>query len=227
MKNLTIVLLVAAFFAVSCGDSGSSKSDKSETSESKTEKSEVKSEVKIGDQIWMTKNLNVDKFRNGDPIPEANTVEAWEEAGKNKQPAWCYYNNDPANGEAYGKLYNWYAVNDSRGLAPEGWRIPNNEDWTELADFLGGLKVAGEKMKSTSGWSDQSRGTNESGFSALAGGTITNIGFNNKGSQGSWWSSTEENKYKAWKYSAAYIIAELNTYTFGKEAGISVRCIKK
>ena len=78
-------------------------------------------EVKIGDQIWMVENLNVDKFRNGDIIPEAKTNEEWKKANENKQPAWCYYGNDLTYGEKYGKLYNWYAVTDQRGLAPEGY----------------------------------------------------------------------------------------------------------
>jgi hypothetical protein len=73
------------------------------------------SEIKIGDQIWMTQNLNVDKFRNGDPIQEAKTLEEWNKACRYKQPAWCYYENDPANGKKYKKLYNWYAVNPSVG----------------------------------------------------------------------------------------------------------------
>lgn len=67
-------------------------------------------EVKVGDQIWMGRNLDVSTFRNGDPIPYAETDEEWEEAGENGEPAWCYYDNDPENGEKYGKLYNWYAV---------------------------------------------------------------------------------------------------------------------
>ncbi len=77
-------------------------------------------EIKIGDQIWSTENLNVDKFRNGDPIPLVKTEDDWEKACDNKEPAWCYYDSDPANGEKYGALYNWYAVIDPRGLAPEG-----------------------------------------------------------------------------------------------------------
>ncbi len=81
--------------------------------------------VKIGNQIWMAENLNVDKFRNGDPIPEARTNEEWQRAGKNKQPAWCYYDNDPANGEIHGKLYNWYSVADKRRITQEGFIIPN------------------------------------------------------------------------------------------------------
>ena len=114
--------------------------------------------VTIGTQVWMTKNLDVATFRNGDPIPQAKTDEEWEKAGENEQPAWCYYNNDPANGAKYGKLYNWYAVNDSRGLAPSGYHIPSDAEWTRLTDFLGGEKVAGPKMKSKSGWDSYTTG---------------------------------------------------------------------
>ncbi len=92
--------------------------------------------VKIGNQVWMTENLNVDRFRNGELIPEAKTKEEWIKAGENKQPAWCYYNNDPSNGKKYGKLYNWYAVSDSRGLAPENWRIPSDKEWVLLVELV-------------------------------------------------------------------------------------------
>jgi len=114
--------------------------------------------VIIGTQVWMTKNLNVSTFRNGEPIPQAKTGEEWEKAGQNKQPAWCYYENDLANGAKYGKLYNWYAVIDSRGLAPEGYHIPSDAEWTKLTDFLGGEKVVGTKMKSKSGWNSYTTG---------------------------------------------------------------------
>jgi uncharacterized protein (TIGR02145 family) len=132
--------------------------------------------VTIGSQVWMTKNLDVATFRNGDSIPHAKTDEEWEKAGENKQPAWCYYNNDPANGAKYGKLYNWYAVTDSRGLAPVGYHIPTSAEWTKLTDFLGGEGVAGTKMKSKSGWNDyrgkSGNGTNSSGFNGLPGGYL-------------------------------------------------------
>jgi len=108
--------------------------------------------VKIGTQVWMTKNLDVSVFRNGDTIPEAKTDEEWREAGENQQPAWCYSANDPKNGQKYGKLYNWYAVNDSRGLAPTGWHIPSDVEWTILEDYLG--DDADKKLKSTSGWNN-------------------------------------------------------------------------
>ncbi len=106
--------------------------------------------VTIGTQVWMTKNLDVSTFRNGDPIPQAKSNSEWKAAGINKQPAWCYYDNEPANGAKYGKLYNWYAVNDLRGLAPAGYHIPSDAEWMQLTDFLG--SEAGKKMKSTSGW---------------------------------------------------------------------------
>jgi uncharacterized protein (TIGR02145 family) len=97
----------------------------------------TESKIKIGGQIWMNKNLDIATFRNGDPIPEAKTPEEWRKAIDNKKPAWCYYENDSKNGKIYGKLYNWFAINDSRGLAPEGWRIPNKVDLEVFHSFLG------------------------------------------------------------------------------------------
>ncbi len=114
--------------------------------------------VTIGSQTWTTKNLDVATFRNGDLIPEAKTDEEWEAAGENKQPAWCYYENNTANGIKYGKLYNWYAVVDTRGLAPAGYHIPTDDEWTVLSTYLGGEAVAGKKMKSTSGWNSYTTG---------------------------------------------------------------------
>lgn len=121
-------------------------------------------EIKIGNQIWMKRNLDLDAFRNGDPIPQATSNEEWVLASKNKQPAWCYYDNDLLNGEKYQKLYNWYAVNDPRGLAPNGFHIPSNDEWSILINYLGGNHFwdAGTKMKNLTGWIDNRYGTNES-----------------------------------------------------------------
>lgn len=88
--------------------------------------------VTIGKQVWMAVNLNVDRFQNGDKIPQVQNAEKWREADKNEQPAWCYYENDTYNGKIYGKLYNWWAVIDKRGLAPKGWHVPSIEEWNEL-----------------------------------------------------------------------------------------------
>ena len=109
-------------------------------------------DVTIGTQTWTSKNLNVSKFRNGEAIPLAKTTAEWELALDKKQPAWCYYENKGENGTTYGKLYNWYAVTDPRGLAPNGYHIPTDAEWTILTDYLGGDTIAGTKMKSTSGW---------------------------------------------------------------------------
>ena len=183
--------------------------------------------VKIGDQIWMKFNLNVDRFRNGDIIPEAKTEGEWKEAGKYKQPAWCYYDNDPKYGEKYGKLYNWYAVNDPRGLAPKGWHIPSDAEWTELTDYLGGQKKAGAKMKSKEGWSDGGNGTNSSGFSGLPGGHRTTNGtFDAIGLYGDWWSSSEASTYDAWRFNLNWLGSVGGRVESNKERGFSVRCLR-
>jgi uncharacterized protein (TIGR02145 family) len=99
--------------------------------------------VFIGTQEWMTKNLEVTTFRNGDSIPQAKSEKEWVNAGNKQQPAWCYYLNDPVNGVKYGIIYNWWAVNDPRGLAPKGWRIPNDEDFsTLLANYQNNRELA-------------------------------------------------------------------------------------
>ena len=109
-------------------------------------------EINYSGQVWMAENLNVVTFRNGDPIPHARTKKEWQNAEKNKQPAWCYYNNNPLHKFKYGKLYNWYAVIDNRGLAPKGWHIPTNNDWEILIYNLGDEYESGIKLKSVKGW---------------------------------------------------------------------------
>jgi len=183
-------------------------------------------EITIGNQVWKTKNLNVDKFRNGDPIPEAKTEEEWLSAEEKGQPAWCYYDNDPANGEKYGKLYNWHAVNDPRGLAPAGYHIPSEEEWTTLTEFLGGKEMAGKKMKSTQGWFENDNATNESGFSALPTGYRSNlIDFNDINEFGYWWTRGE--KIDSWGRSLSYYdgtVIKVNPFQYG--GGLAVRCLK-
>jgi uncharacterized protein (TIGR02145 family) len=94
--------------------------------------------IKIGTQTWASRNLDIITFNNGDSITEAKTDEEWERAGEQQKPAWYYYNNDPENGKKYGKLYNWYAMHDPRGLAPKGMHIPADEEWQTLSSYLGG-----------------------------------------------------------------------------------------
>ena len=155
--------------------------------------------IQIGTQKWMSKNLDVAFYRNGDPIPQVTGPTAW--AGLTTG-AWCYYNNDSKQGNKYGKLYNWYAVNDPRGLAPQGWHVPSDAEWTILETALGGSSVAGGKMKEagTLNWANPNTGgNNNSGFAGLPGGGRGSSGaFSIVGNFGFWWSSTENLTTLAW-----------------------------
>jgi len=183
--------------------------------------------VIIGTQIWAEANLNVSTFRNGDTIQEAKTFKEWVAAGEAGKPAWCYYNNDPGIGKKYGKLYNWFAVTDPRELAPAGWTLPESADWAKLINFLGGPGAAGSKLKSTTGWNEGSIGSNDTGFTGYPGGyRIENGIFQNIGSIGIWWSTTENNPLSA----VDHYLAQSNSLsrsTSPKQRGESVRCIKK
>jgi uncharacterized protein (TIGR02145 family) len=185
--------------------------------------------VKIGDQEWQMKNLDVDRFRNGDPIPHAITDEEWKAAGERGEPAWCYDDNDAENGKIYGKLYNWYAVNDVRGLAPEGWHIPTDGEWTTLTNHLGGEDIAGGKMKATGTvyWNSPNEGaTNESGFSVLPGSSRDSGGSFNIGSFAVFWSATESGNY-AWHRNLFSSSGDVYRAGYGyKSSGASVRCLR-
>jgi uncharacterized protein (TIGR02145 family) len=168
---------------------------------------------KFGTQNWTLENLDVSKFKNGDIIREVKTVEEWDNATKNQEPVWCYYENrtiqnDPSNGAIYGKLYNWYAINDPRGLAPKGWHIPSLDEWTILINFVGGIENAAYQLKSIDSWEPYQQwdydnkktvtiksntgGINQLGFNALPSGQMHSlISFNSsKGIQGAWWTTS-------------------------------------
>ena len=191
---------------------------------------------KIGNKIWATKNLDVSTYRNGDAIPQVQNQNDWS---KLTTGAWCYYENNTAIGTKCGKLYNWYAVNDSRGLAPTGYHIPSDGEWTILTDYLG--YEAGTKMKSTTDWKQSlvlnfpPGGTNTSGFEALPGGYRSFYGFEEGihsqvwgvGNTGCWWSSTAEFKsYSAYGRLLHYQFEYVDIVTYEKPNGLSVRCIK-
>jgi uncharacterized protein (TIGR02145 family) len=190
--------------------------------------------VVIGTQTWMAENLNVSTFRNGDPITEAKNIDEWIKADKNKQPAWCYYDNDPKNGLKYGKLYNWHAVKDYRGLADKGWHVPSEEEWKQLTDYLGSESVA-SKMKYTNFWDhyecESGNSTNESGFSALPGGLggvsgLERYDFDFVGSAGFWWSSSEYDPDYAWTLSLNCVNVGVVKDINQKYYMFSVRCLR-
>jgi uncharacterized protein (TIGR02145 family) len=220
---------------------GSSNLAKTEKLLSITQKilSEIKPKyesVRIGNQEWMTKNLDVDRFRNGDLIPHVESAEDWKKVGENNQQAWCYYDNDPENGKKYGKLYNWNAVNDPRGLAPEGWHVPTEDEWTCLVEYLG-EDNAGHKMKSVEGWEEyvdgdgeihNGDGDNSSGFNALPCGDRNIDGsFIDKRIITCFWSATEFDNSYAWGRCLYDNYGSVNRLTiYFKQNGFSVRCLR-
>jgi uncharacterized protein (TIGR02145 family) len=182
--------------------------------------------IVIGTQQWMNKNLDVAFYRNGDPIPQVTDASAWAALTTG---AWCYYNNDSTLGNKYGKLYNWYAVNDPRGLASQGWHVPSDAEWTILETTLGGSSVAGGKMKEagTLNWTiPNTAGNNNSGFAGLPGGYRVNNAFLAVGVNGIWWSSTETFLPGAWFRSLIYDVGFLFRDDYFKQFGFSVRCLR-
>jgi uncharacterized protein (TIGR02145 family) len=181
----------------------------------------------IGNLEWMAQNLNVDKFRNGEPIPEAKTSEEWQTARDNKQPAWCWYENDDSNGKTFGRIYNWYAVNDDRGLAPDGWHIATDDEWTALTNVLGGVEKAGLKLKSDKGWFENGNGTDDKGFLALPSGFRNYNGtFYVIGKGCYFWTADKNYAGTAWYRFIYYSDDNVYRYSSNKGSGFSVRCVK-
>lgn len=183
--------------------------------------------VNIGNQIWMSKNLNTVKFRNGDPIMQAKSSRDWIRAWKNEEPAWCYYQNDSSRGKNYGKLYNWYAVNDPRGLAPAGWHIPSIVEFDTLSNYFKEFHNASSKLKSETGWNDDDDSNIISGFTAFRSGYRSDKGtFDLLDANAFWWSSTDYYTDFAWNYHLGNNDNFLDrNYNF-KGFGFSVRCIR-
>jgi uncharacterized protein (TIGR02145 family) len=183
--------------------------------------------VKIGNQIWMAENLKVTHYQNGDPIPNITNGDEWTET---QQGTYCNYDNDENNVETYGRLYNWFSVNDKRGLAPKGWHIPTAEEWQTLIVYLGGRMIAGGKLKEegTALWISPNGGaTNESGFTALPGGYRDYDGYYDAmGGNGCFWSSTESSNSSAWYRVLDCSDSEVSRYGDNKGNGFSVRCIR-
>ena len=181
--------------------------------------------VTICNQKWMDKNLDVTTYRNGDTIPYVTDPTAWAALTTG---AWCYYNNDPSTNATYGKLYNWYAVNS--GLAPVGWHVPSEAEWTTLETCLGGSSVAGGKMKvtGTTTWTSPNTGaTNTSGWAGLPGGARGDDGsFGGVGNYGNWWGIQGELPTNAWNRSLNYFGGNIATNYNNRPVGFSVRCLR-
>lgn len=185
--------------------------------------------VNIGAQVWMVGNLNVVHFNNGDPIPNVTNKNTW--IGLNV-PACSDYNNSPLLTNDYGRLYNWFAINDSRGIAPAGWHVPTYTEWVTLMNYLGGSVIAGSKLKEagTVHWLSPNVGaTNDFGFNALPGGNRSPYSglFNNLNHSGYWWSSTFVDAINAWYISVDYLSTGAVVNSFAdKREGAAIRCIR-
>ena len=196
-------------------------------------------EVTIGTQIWTTRNLDVTTYSDGTPIPEVTDPTQWAALTTG---AWCYYNNDAATGTTYGKLYNWYAVAGiydaaslsnpalRKNLAPTGYHVPTDAEWSTLTTCLGGESVAGGKMKeagTTHWYSPNTLATNSSGFTGLPGGYRGNDGtFYDIGNYGVWWSSSENGTTDAWNRYLSYGSGYAGRNYGNKRSGWSVRCLR-
>lgn len=194
--------------------------------------------VKIGDQEWFAENLKTTVYANGDEIPYSRTDESWttQEMGMR-----CPYAHDEEGSALYGQLYNWYAVDDARGLCPNGWHVPSDYEWENLEVYLGfsradvsiqGDRGSGElgigtKLKASNGWEDAGNGADDFGFSALPGGYryFNNGSFDNAGYFGYWWSSSP-NLEGAWYRSLTTSSPVIGRYSSDIRFGFSVRCLR-
>ncbi len=199
---------------------------------------EVLPSVTIGAQVWTTQNLSVANYLNGDIIPKVTDSAQWRALTTG---AWCWYNNDSATYAAtYGRLYNWYAVNDARGLAPQGWHIPSDAEWNRLIKYLDKnadttcsqcfqSSISGGAMKSVTGWDAPNKGaTNISGFTGLPGG-YRGLEFYWVNSDGMWWSSTnygydfdQSAYYRGLRFDSCDVWRGETSRCWG----FSVRCVK-
>jgi uncharacterized protein (TIGR02145 family) len=186
--------------------------------------------VAIGTQCWFKENLRSDNYRNGDAIPGNLNDAKWTATSSGAQTVYgegtsTFYggrSDEIANLAALGRLYNWYAVKDARGLCPTGFHVPTDEEWKELEGTLGGTSVAGTAMKTTS-WG----GTNSSGFSALPGGDRghSSGSYFSHGDYGSWWSSAP-NGTNAWYNGLLSGYSNVARFYADARSGLSVRCVR-
>ena len=195
--------------------------------------------VKIGNQWWMAENLKVIHYSNGDPLPNLSNYSEWKDLTTG---AYCEFDNDPSYVEDYGRLYNWYAIKDSRNIAPTGWHVPSDEEWKQLEMYLGMSRYEadisdryrgtneGGKLKETGTalWNSPNTGaTNESGFSALPGGCrYGHDYYDYVGTYAIFWTSSEYNYYEAGYRTLCFTSSQVYRNGNFKRTGYSIRCVK-
>ena len=208
--------------------------------------------VLIGEQCWFAENLRSENYENGDAIPAGLSNEAWETTSTGAVAVYgegnSSCNNESTDGDGcdeawslneYGRLYNWYAVDDARQLCPSGWHVPTDMEWLTMEMALGMSEGEansegywrgtneGSQMKTIYGWKNGGNGTNSSGFAGMPGGNrqVTDGSFYNNGSWGTWWSSSPLGS-NAWYRTLSFERPEVFRYVYTKNTGFSVRCIQ-
>lgn len=181
--------------------------------------------IQIGDQDWMVENLRTTRYRDGSTIPLIAGEVQWQGL---RTGAWSHYDNRVTNDATYGKLYNWFAVVDRRNICPKGWHIPTDAEWDYLIAHLGGIDIAGGKLKSLILWNTPNTGaSNASGFSAIPSGNRSSNGNSYRlGENSFWWSSSESGTLEAWARSLASNARAVERGKFNARNGFCVRCIK-
>ena len=200
--------------------------------------------VQIGYQCWFAENLRTEHYTNGDAIPANLSMDEYRSTNSGAVVVYgdgegedTYCMSRSPDGDAcdpvwslneYGRLYNWYAVDDARGLCPTGWHVPTDGDWTEMTDYLGGESVAGGEMKTTYGWDKKGNGTNSSGFSGLPGGFCqVAIEYILAGRDSYWWSSSPADYWSAWSRHLHHGNTNFSrSDAANRRYGYSVRCLK-
>lgn len=234
MKKHLVIIFALIFF-------GCSESEEPITDNSDTEFGEVFDAdgnkyltVSIGDQVWMAENLKTTIYSNGEAIPELRSNSDWGRPTSSPEvikPGWSYYENDPSNNTFNGKLYNWYAISDSRNCCPNGWGIPTKSDFEKLLTFLGSENEALRKLKKEGTiWPQIDLTNNQSGFSAFPSGVRNNGGsFDDLGLKTSFWVSDPFPNANSVYYGLAIVSGRESEIWNGysKEFGLSVRCLKK
>jgi uncharacterized protein (TIGR02145 family) len=184
--------------------------------------------LRVGSQEWMAENLKTNHYLNGDPIPTIENPQQWISLSTG---AACWFNNDSSQYNCpFGKLYNWYAVNDSRGICPSNWHVPTESDWNILFNQIGGLQTGADKLKSTgiNYWlSAPNSVSNSTGFSATGGGGRSDDGtFILFLQKGLWWTSTSAAQSLAWDIQLSHNNSTISKIADTKTGGLSIRCIK-
>jgi len=231
-----VLLIIILLFALSCEKDPTSSKDNTVTDIDGI----VYQTVKIGDQWWMAENLKVTHYRNGDAIPNVTDNTEWTNLTTG---AYCEHDNNLSNAETYGRLYNWYAVNDSSNIAPEGWHVPSDEEWKRLEMYLGmiqseaddvfnrgtdqGSQLAGNADLWADGALENNAAFGSSGFAVLPGGDRGYDGnFSYMGYPAYFWSSAETSSTNAWGRRLGYGSSGVIRYDYDKQTGFSVRCVR-